>query len=327
MNNDLNQNINNNVAPQPMPNTNPMEPQTIPNPVPQQPVQPQPMNTMNTGMAQPMSNPMPQEPMMNQAPAQTMGNPMPEQQMNPQQMNMQQPTKEQPEPPKEKKKSNPVLIFLMFVALIGGAGYFGYNYFIANKDVNSNTNNSGTTDTNALMQNDEAEKIVKELFENPTVQYLTDFPSITYCQTDDKTYTEEELGIEQKWNGYKKCTDYKTYSELSNHFKSFFTEEFYNNSISNKGAVPQKNSTGLYNYFEKDGELYAAITGKGSNVNKAQFQNNESIYEITNLQSDSISAIIDAKWLDVNNNNYEEKINITLKKVEDNWLIDSYEKQ
>ena len=201
-------------------------------------------------------------------------------------------------------------------------------FITANKTTTTKTTNSGTTDnTNEVMQNDEAVKIVKEVFLNQTVQYLTDFPSVTGCKTDNKTYTEEELGIDKKWNGYQKCTDYKSYEELSNYFKSFFTEEFYNTNIANKGTVPEKDSSGNYNYYEKDGELYAAITGKGGNTNKYKFLDEKSKYEITNLTAESISSTINAYWEDANGQEYSETIKTVLKKNNNKWLIDSYEKQ
>ena len=155
-------NINNNVNLTP---AGTQTPGTIPNPVPQAPVQPTPMpNTgleapqpapMNNGVATPQQpimgstipNQMPQEPvtptpMTNPVQQPVMGAPVqpPQQQVannipnpntvppTPQQLNQMeiQPIQQQPvqqDAPKQKQKSNPVLIVLMFVALIGGAKY------------------------------------------------------------------------------------------------------------------------------------------------------------------------------------------------------------
>lgn len=363
-----NNNLNNNVNLTPEGTQTPV---TIPNPVPQQPVNPTQMP--NTGLASPQPTPMnngvvtPQQPVQPAAMPQQqitptpMSNPIeqpvmgtsvqapqpmtdntPNQntipqtppqpvQQTPQQLNQMElpPAQETPQQPvsPQKQKSNPVLIVLMFVAIIGGAVYFGYNKFYANSSSNIGKQNTGTTvtdNTNEKMQNDEAVKIVKDLFSNTTVQYLTDLPSVTYCKTEEKVYTEEELEIESKWNGYHKCTDYKSYEELSNYFKSFFTEEFYNKDIANKGAVPEKNSEGLYNYYEKDGELYAAITGKAGNLNKSKFLDEKTQYDITNLSSDNISSTINAKWENADGGEYSETIEISLKKINDKWLIDSY---
>ena len=232
------------------------------------------------------------------------------------------------------KKNNGVIIGLLIgiiIMLVAFIALFATNTISFTSK--ATTNESGTTNTeeNNTLSNDEAISVVKNIFSNSTVQYLLDEPKITYCNTETKIYSEEELGIEYKWNGYQKCTDYKSYEELSNYFKSFFTEEYYNNTISKYNYVKQSNKMSdgsiSYNYYEKDGSLYAAITGKGSDVLKDNFQENKSTCEINELSENSITATINAIWFSGIEGDYSEKVKMTLKKNNDKWLIDSYQKE
>ena len=81
----------------------------------------------------------------------------------------------------------------------------------------------------------------------------------------------------------------------------------------------------MYNYYEKDGNLYAASTGKGSNVNKYKFLDNETVYKIDSFDNNQITATITAKWENVSGNKYSELEKMTITNDNGNWKVSSYE--
>ena len=218
-----------------------------------------------------------------------------------------------------------IMLLIVIALLVTTVIHFKNNS--ANVNENNIINNNGEITNN--LTKEEATNIVKNIFTNSTVQYLVDFISVTYCKTDPTPVSEEELGLNHKWNGYHKCTDFNSYEELTNYFKQYVTEEYYNNLLLKQSYLREKNTMTdgsiSYNYYEKDGNLYAANTGKGSNMNKIKLLENEVVYKIDSFDNSKITATITAKWNDAGDNIYKEEEKMEL--INDNgiWKVNSYE--
>lgn len=192
---------------------------------------------------------------------------------------------------------------------------------------NSSSNNQQTNNNETIKEMTEAEATttIKNVFNNSTVQYLVNHISVTYCKIETTSISEKELGLDYQWNGYHKCTDFNSYEQLTNYFKQYVTEDYFNSLLLKETYLKQKNTlangTEMYNYYEKDGNLYAASTGKGSNVNKYKFLDNETVYKIDSFDNNQITA----KWENVSGNKYSELEKMTITNDNGNWKVSSYE--
>ena len=199
--------------------------------------------------------------------------------------------------------------------------------FEANKNVNNQENNND--ELIKEMTEIEATNAIKNTFINDTVQYLVDYISIPYCKRETTYISEKELGLDYQGNGFSKCTDFNSYEELTNHFKQYVTEDYFNSLLLKNNFLKQKvtltDGTIMYNYYEKDGILYAANTGKGTNVYKYNFLNDETVYEIESFDNNEITATITAKWKDINGTIHSELEKMTIINDNGNWKVSSYE--
>lgn len=233
----------------------------------------------------------------------------------------------------EKKNNSGILVGIIIgivitLLVVGGLFATGTVSF----KTATTTDNGQTNENNQInkkMTEEEATTIVKNVFTNSTVQYLVDHISVTYCKKEATSISEEELGLGYQWNGYHKCTDFNSYEQLTNYFKQYVTEDYFNSILLKENYLKQKNTlangTETYNYYEKDGNLYAATTGKGGNVNKYKFLDTESVYKIDSFDDNTITATITAKWEDVSETKYSELEKMTIINEEGNWKVSSYE--
>lgn len=324
-----NNNLNNNVNLTPEGTQTPV---TIPNPVPQQPVnptqmpntglasqQPAPMNNEEVNPQQPvqpaaMPNQMPQQqitptPMSNPIEQPVMGTSIQEQQPQPMTNNNQnpaQPTPQLQEVPKQKQKSNPVLIILMFIAIIGGAVYFGYNKFFANSSSDSVNQNTGTTSTDNIEDSTapDYESIAKELIDNYYKNIFYGHTSI-YCGNKDFDDTITKDDSKQ----YTASKDYKTKAELSNYLSTIISANFLTKIVTDE------------NYIEQDNKLYCYTPGRGS------LEYDESNIELESTTEEEIIANVKVTAHSEGDNKTELNNKITIKKANGKWLIDSYEEK
>lgn len=227
---------------------------------------------------------------------------------------------------KDKYKKVIILFSIIIIVLIIICILFATNTISFNNKENIESNNS---EIKKDLTNEDAINIVKNIFTNSTVQYLVDHVSVLYCDIDIEHISEETLGLDYQWNGYNKCTNYHSYEELTNYFKQYVTEEYFSKLLVNEPYLRDKitSSDGkvIYNYYEKDGNLYVANTGKGSNMNKVKLLDNEIEYKIDSLDNNKIISTINAKWYDASDNIYEEIEKMTI--VNDNgiWKVDMFE--
>ena len=231
---------------------------------------------------------------------------------------------------KEKNNSKGVIILLCIIIVVllalctlFATGTISLNNKQTSNEQTDNSSTQGEENTANKLTEEEATDILKSIFTNEAVRFLFDNSVNTYCKTDSETVSEEELGLNYKWNGYRKCTDYNSYEELINHFRQYITEDLLSKNTSQTHAMAD--GTILYKYYEKDGNLYAANTGKGGNVNKDKFLDDETTYTITSFDNKLINATVNAKWQDTNYDYYSELVKITLVKELDKWKVSSYE--
>lgn len=238
----------------------------------------------------------------------------------------------------ENKKNNKELIILLIVIIIillvlcilfacGTINFKSNDIEIdqANQHINNNNLNNDLTE-------EESKEILKNIFTSNTVQYLVDDVSITFCDAEDIIISEKELGLDYQWNGYIKCTNFNSYEELINYFKKYVTESYLNDILLEKTYLKQSHisskGTVMYNYYEKDGNLYAAITGKGSNANKYKLLNDKTLYRIDSFTNNNITATINANWLTADEKTiYSEIIKITIIKDNAVWKVNSYDSE
>ena len=233
----------------------------------------------------------------------------------------------------EKKNNSGILVGILIgivitLLVVGGlfaTGTIGFK-------TNTNADNEKTTENNETtkkMTEEEATTTVKNIFTNSTVQYLVDYIAVTYCKTEGTSISEKELGLDYQWNGYYKCTDFNSYEQLTNYFKQYVTEDYFNSLLLKENYLKQKNTlangTEVYNYYEKDGNLYAVSTGKGGNLSKDNFLDNETVYKIDSFDDNKITATITAKWEDPSGTKYSELEKMTIINEDGNWKVSSYE--
>lgn len=232
----------------------------------------------------------------------------------------------------DKNKNGVIILLVVLVIILAVLCVLFATRTISLKGKVIDTNENNQTNNNVTPQQlteEEATVAIKNIFTNDTVQYLVDHISVTYCERDTINVSEKELGLDYQWNGYNRCTNFNSYEELTNYFKNYVTEDYFNSLLLKETYLNQKNTlangTVMYNYYEKDGNLYAANTGKGSNVNKYKFLTDEIIYKIDSFDNNQITATITAKWEDVNGTKYSELEKITIINDNGNWKINSYE--
>ncbi|MGM9875976.1 MAG: hypothetical protein ACI310_01970, partial [Bacilli bacterium] len=196
------------------------------------------------------------------------------------------------------KKDKRIVLLSITTIIFGLTTIFFTIYNLLNKP-NQNLNDSSDYE--------EEIKIVKDLFTNEEVRLFIDKPSFVYfaCGCSEEAFNAEELGIDNSFgsNPFIKCTKYNKYNEFVDSYKKLLTEEFYN-SDQNRHArnhlnYSYKDSNDIiwYNYYEKDGILYALTNGNGTNIEKVHLLD-KTKYTIIAANKYSISALVEAKWLD-----------------------------
>lgn len=243
----------------------------------------------------------------------------------------------------EKKNNNVVVIILVGIIIIivlllcvlFVTGIISFN----NIDNNQNINNDQQLDNNVvessnntyILTNSEAEAVSKNIFINEVVRSVIDNPQLQYCKHEDTLISASDLGLDYQWIGFYKATDFNSYEEYINYLKTYFTDEYFSNNVENKKTVATKSvelpdGTVHYNFYEKDGALYCANDGKGSNMDKGILYKVEC--NIVSISYSEIESTIDASWYDGNfsfSKGASEKINMKIVKENNVWKISSYE--
>lgn len=245
---------------------------------------------------------------------------------------------------KDKKKFNEtkviillmriIVVVLLIIIIIFASKFISYN---TDKTINNSVDKTNKNNEDKCLDKvsdtaeTEAKEILDKLFKNETVRHLIDNPGITYCgDTDDnKRYTNKDLGLDYEEDGLYKCISFNTFEELTNYFKTFFTDNFYSDKLENQTYSTTEyiflnDGSIRYRFYEKDGSLYMAMSGKGSNVNKSNLLNVK--YNIKEALLDKISANVEATWQASSDDfHWVEKIDIEVVKNNNIWKINKYD--
>ena len=218
-----------------------------------------------------------------------------------------------------------VIILIIFIIMILNSNiYRTENVDMSkneNKEENSLTDAEIKEETNNNIDNGKTNEeininIFKEYFESLKTNYSiarTFFDNFMYCGTYSENFDRKGIVINNTL--YTLSEQFTTFKELKSYLNNYMTD----NTLNSKWSLFKEF------YYEKDNSLYCNTGNKGSNINKITFLEEESIFKINNIEEEKIEAEIYAVYLDIGNDKTYSKVNITMIKEEDNWLIDYYE--
>lgn len=196
------------------------------------------------------------------------------------------------------------------------------------KDTSSEDNELEVTEDTSLFP--EEREIVKSLFTNETAQMFILNTATAYTLCGETThYNSSELGLDYELNGYTKCSKYNTYNEFISQLMKYVTKDYFDNNSSMQHFLAYSISGGttidiFYNFYEKDGSLYAYETGKGTNIFYVTLLDS-TVYAVTSCDDSKIDAVVYAKWLDINKKEWMEKVHMVLVNDNGTWKINEYE--
>ena len=224
----------------------------------------------------------------------------------------------------EKNKNGIIALLVIIIVILLSLVILFATGTISFKEATNTNNSEEINNTTEKLTEEEAITAVKNIFTNEAVQYLLGSRATTYGQKDTTLVTEKELGLSYQWNGYYKCTNFNSYEELTNHFKTYVTADYFN-SLNFNQTITLNDGTVMYMYYEKDGALYAANTGKGGNINKWKLLD-ETTYKIDSYDENTITATINAVWEDYSGQNKNKELEkVTLINDNGNWKLNTYE--
>lgn len=208
-----------------------------------------------------------------------------------------------------------VLVIILGVFVLGLSGYIVYDKLLNNNDLPVEDNNGIENNNNIENNNEEnissdiTEQEIKEIFE--FVYNYYELPKV-YCGKIESTNKMPEDGYGLPYNV---SLDFRSYDEMLSHLKKFMSEEV----ISTKRAFT---ATDKSLYYEYDGKLFCIEAGKGWPYGHTGIE-----IEIVSQSDTKVTCIATMELTDLSNNITYDKVDITLEKSNDNWIITSYEKQ
>ena len=114
---------------------------------------------------------------------------------------------------------------------------------------------------------------------------------------------------------YYVSTEFTTYDEMLNGLKKYMTVEVIE-------GKPGFSATNKDFYIEKEEKLYCKKSYKGYPYNHSNIN-----IEVTSKNENKITCVATMELIDLSNNKTNDKVNITLEKNNNNWIITSYENQ
>jgi len=192
---------------------------------------------------------------------------------------------------------------------------------VDNKEINSSNYYHAGSDYDKNNKYIEEQKLnvdsetIKKL--KSTFEFVYDYLDSThpFCgeSTDEGYFTVEGTEI-----SYRKSTQFKSYNELLDYLKKYMSKEIINN---NKYYSMTDIVKELDIYKEKDNNLYCLydITKGGG-----YYEIDEILITANNIDENKISSKVEVKlswWYAI----WYEYYNVTYTKINDNWVITSYE--
>lgn len=210
-----------------------------------------------------------------------------------------------------------IVIILFALVILFATGTISFNSNVINtNDVqknNDNVNNELNIQKNMLTES-EAIAILKNNY-NDVVRHIFN-EAVAFCGTTDGT-----LNL----NGflYRKSTLFNNFTELESYLKKYMTDNLLSISNYNKSTV--LNGVEVSTYYEKDGSLYCNTWNKGGNMSLVYYEESQSNFKIIDVEDGFFTATIDAVYYDdAREIKTTKKINVSVVKNDDVWLIDSY---
>lgn len=235
---------------------------------------------------------------------------------------------------KKKDNSKNIIIALLAIIIIILATLvvlFATNTISFNTSKETNNTTDSTNQNNqaedskqneTLLTNYEAELILKNIY-NDTVRDIFN-QGLSYCGETDGSINLDGFT-------YAKSVTFKTFEELDNHVKKYLTESLLSTTGYNNSTTINEKT--INSYIERDGNLYCNTNGKGGNVQLAYYSDWETNFEIVKIEENSFDATINAVYYGAAPGGPDKekrttlKINTTIIKQNDNWLMNTYEEQ
>lgn len=217
-----------------------------------------------------------------------------------------------------KKNKNLLIILIVGIILIGVALFLNFSGALGSKKESKNED----IEPNEVVLSDEDKiNIVKSLYEEAAVRHIFN-ETVSYC---GEVSMEENNSKTVSNFIYYKSETFHSFLELDNHVKKFMTEELLANTNYNNS------SDEVNSYYEEDENLYCNYWNKGGNISRNKFIPTDTTYELVNSSDTLIEAKINAVYSSSlsEEEKDEDKTNVNIEveiiKVNDNWLINSYE--
>lgn len=196
-----------------------------------------------------------------------------------------------------------VLVIILSLMVVGLSSFVIYDKVLSdNEQKEENKNNLDSDTTKENISTEEIKEIFKFVYD-----YI-ELPEV-YCGED-----EIISDVNDEMHMYHLSKEYSTYNELINDLKKYMSID-----VISKGTFA---STDKSNYVEKNGKLYCKEQYKGYPYGRGNVD-----IELTSQSGYKISCIATMELTDMSNNKTYNKVNLTLEKDNDNWIITSYEKQ
>jgi hypothetical protein len=208
-----------------------------------------------------------------------------------------------------------IIVFLLALVILLATGTVSFRF----NSVDNNQNSNGITDNNNLITNNEAESILKNLY-NDAVRHIYN-EGVSYCGT---YATGDNVTLSLNGFSYTKSATFNNFAELENYLKGYMTDSLLASSNYNKSTTFE--GTTINSYYEKDGSLYCNGWNKGGNMSLANYLVNESTFTASNITENSFDGVINAVYSDFDNNNKTTKsIKVSVVKENNSWLLNTYE--
>lgn len=206
---------------------------------------------------------------------------------------------------KKRNSIQNIIIIILSLIVVGLIGYITYDK-LSSKD-NTPSEEKGTN----IVETKNYDELIKEI--EPVFEFAYNYFDVGSVYCGELNYGDYIKGTKTPSNGFRASKEYKSYQAMINYLKQYMSEEVIN----------QKNSIKEEYYLEQNGKLYCEDLGKGGNI----YQPENIIYQIKSSNNNIINVLaaveLSAGEYDKDYKNY----NVTFTKIDNKWIITSYEKK
>lgn len=202
-----------------------------------------------------------------------------------------------------------VLSIVLFIIVFALMGYIVYDKFINNTE--SLNDDMGQVQGENINKEEALnyEDIISEV--KNKFDFTFEYANLVFAYCGEAE-TSEKAAVHG--NFYNVSTQFSTYDEMHNYLRNYMSDDVISNS--------SKYNISKENYIEENEKLYCETFGKGG-----AYDYGDSIIEIKSITVDKVEAIAFKELINEYTGNTYQKINITLEKIDNNFVITSYEVQ